>query len=254
MNNSCRARDFLYNLVGPLWQNPSRPELKKPSTRTHRPLGWGDKRFSLKPGADSRYYLTSEYRRSEAHIILRELRDMVSKNSLQHFNHPDLQLSRIRKDETDVRSFVELIKTAEPWWNRVGQLVYCILAPQDIAKDLLKNYKVGKEAYREDRLEKEQPMVNFHDKMKKESLMTFLNINKKQAGYKAKGNQVIVKADRNLFGRMHDHHCSQQSAIHYRGLARPLGPIPWSLRKTNRAGENCVTSRFQSEAFSLYHW
>ena len=95
-----------------LAESQSTRKLKKPSTRTHRPLGRGAKRFSLKPGADSRYYLTSEYRRSEAHIILRELRDMVSKNSLQHFNHPDLQLSRIRKYETDVCSFVELIKNS----------------------------------------------------------------------------------------------------------------------------------------------
>ena len=112
-----------------LAESQSTRKLKKPSTRTHRPLGGGggDKRFSLKPGADSRNYLTSEYRRSEAHIILRELRDMVSKNSLQHFNHPDLQLSRIRKDETDVCSFVELIKNS--WAMMKQSWSTCLLYP-----------------------------------------------------------------------------------------------------------------------------
>ena len=71
----------------------------------------GMKSFSLKPGAVSRYYLTSEYRSSN----LRELRDMVSRNGSQHFNHPDLQLTRIWKDETDVRSFVELMENS--WIN-----------------------------------------------------------------------------------------------------------------------------------------
>jgi len=47
----------------------------------------GTKRFSLKPGAISRYYLMLEYRSS----YLRQVRLMISCENTQHFSHPDLQ-------------------------------------------------------------------------------------------------------------------------------------------------------------------
>ena len=246
MNSSCRARDFLCNVrrSNPFGRIPVDQTIEETINKDTQTPG-GTKGFSLKPGAVSRYYLTSEYRSS----YLRELRDMVSRNSSQHFNHPDLQLTRIRKDETDVRSFVELMENSwiNPLSNDETELVNLstgILAPPDVANDLLKAHKVGKEAYqtfREDRLEKEQPNVKFHDKMKKHNLQTFLNINKKQVGYKAKRNHIILKADRNLFGRMII--IAQSRALSIREvLAHPLEPIQWSLangdgslRKTNKA-------------------
>ena len=63
-------------------------------------------------------------------------------------NHPDLQLSRIHKDEHDIQSLVDLMETS--WINplRHDQVEFTSLstatvAPSDIANDLLKAFKVG---------------------------------------------------------------------------------------------------------------
>lgn len=204
----------------------------------------GTKGFSLKPGAVSRYYLTSEYRSS----YLRELRDIVGTNSSRHLNHPDLHLPRIKKDEADVRAFEDLIENS--WINPLSHdetelvnLSTGILAPPDVASDLLKAHQVGEEAYkefRENRLEGDTPRVKFHSKMEKQNLKTFSNVNKKQTG-KVLRQQIILKADRNLFAHMIIIAQSRKIPIK-EVLAHPLGPLPWSLansdgslRKTNKA-------------------
>ena len=247
MNSSCRVRDFLCNLVGatPLAESQSTRQLKKPSTIKDTQTPGGTKGFILKPGAVSRYYLTSEYRSS----YLRELRVMVSRNGFQHFNHPDLQLTRIRKDETDVRSFVELMENSwiSPLSHDETELVNLstgILAPPDVANDLLKAHKVGKEAYQlSEKIvwRKSNSRWNFTTRWRNRIWRPSSTSIKKQAGYKAKGNHIILKADRNLFGRMII--IAQSRALSIREvLVHPLGPIPWSLangdgflRKTNKA-------------------
>ena len=70
----------------------------------------GTKGFSLKGGAVARYYLTSECRSR----YLQQLRAMIGQQYTD-FNHPDLQMSRIRRDEADVQSLVELMETS--WLN-----------------------------------------------------------------------------------------------------------------------------------------
>ena len=73
-----------------------------------------------------------------------------------------------------------------------------ILAPTNVERDLLNAHKVGQQAYqifREDRLEKDP---SFNDTLKKQKLKTSLNIMRKQAGNKAQGKQIELKADRNL--------------------------------------------------------
>ncbi len=55
--------------------------------------------------------------------------------------------------------------------------------------------------FQERSFEKKPPPVNFHDKTKKQNLKTFAHIQRKHAaGDKAQGKQVVLKADRNLFG------------------------------------------------------
>ena len=49
--------------------------------------------------------------------------------------------------------------------------------------------------FREDRLEKEPPTVNFNDTLKKQKLKTFYNIMRKQACNKAQGKQMELKAN-----------------------------------------------------------
>ncbi len=229
----------------------------------------GTKGFSLKPGAVSRHYMTSEYRSS----YLRQLRDMVGNNSSQHFSHPDLQLSRLRKDEADVNAFVDLMENS--WINPMSHddrelvnLSTGILAPPDVVHDIGEAHAIGEQAYqtfKEDRLEKDPTKVKFHDKMKKQNLKTFLNIKRKQGDGKSQGKQVVLKADRNLFGHMVIIAQSRDLPIK-EVLMHPLGPLPWSLangdgllRKTNKAAlareleKKGVTSRIHSTTFSMYH-
>ena len=69
-------------------------------------MAGGTKGFSLKPGALSRYCLTAEYRSSFLHL----LRDAVGTSKSSSFYHPDLSKSRIKKDERDVKSLIEMLE------------------------------------------------------------------------------------------------------------------------------------------------
>ena len=64
------------------------------------------KRFSLKAGAVSKYYLVAEYRS----IFLRLTKDMLDVNK-SYFHHIDLQSTRIVRDETDVKSLVAKLQS-----------------------------------------------------------------------------------------------------------------------------------------------
>ena len=95
----------------------------------------------------ARYYLTSEYRSR----YLRQLRGMID-HSDSGFSHPDLQFSRIRRDEADVQSLVQLMEKdwLNPFSSDHGQLVSlstATVAPLEIAKDLLQAHRIGEEAY-----------------------------------------------------------------------------------------------------------
>ncbi|KAJ8334734.1 hypothetical protein SKAU_G00403730 [Synaphobranchus kaupii] len=71
----------------------------------------GTKGFSLKTGAVTRYYLTSENRSQ----YLRQLRNMTGNESTGCFSHHDLQKPRIEKYRADVNAFVELMEKS--WWK-----------------------------------------------------------------------------------------------------------------------------------------
>ena len=73
----------------------------------------GTKGFSLKMGAVSKYYLTAEYRT----MYLRKLRNMVNQRDSK-WTHPDIQPTRIRKDQADVESLVDLMENS--WLNPLG--------------------------------------------------------------------------------------------------------------------------------------
>ena len=203
----------------------------------------GTKGFSLKGGAVARYYLTSEYRSR----YLRQLRAMVGQQYTD-FSHPDLQMPRIRRDEADVQSFVQLMETSwlNPFNPEQGELVSlstATAAPPEVAKDLLGAYRIGEDAYqafKEERLGTDSPTTLFHDKMTKKKLRTFSDIRMKPRR-QGLAKEAILKADRKLFGQMilvAENRKLQMSDV----LAHPLGPLPWalasgdgSLRKTNKA-------------------
>ena len=155
----------------------------------------GTKGFSLNPGAISRYYHTAEYRT----MYLRQMREMTGVGGSQ-LDQADLHQPRIQKDEKDVRSLLDLIENS--WINPLSpdpsdivNLSTGILAPEDITDDLLKARRVGEEAYQDfksSRLEQEEPTVKFHDKLPKQKLKTFSNMNKKTVS-SSPGRQEFVR-------------------------------------------------------------
>ena len=107
----------------------------------------GTKGFSLKSGAVQKYYLNAEHRS----LFLRQLREMVGLGG-SRLNHPDLQHSRILKDEADVQSLVNLME--DSWINpfrsdqdSLVNLATAAMAPTEIASDLMKASKVGADAF-----------------------------------------------------------------------------------------------------------
>ena len=190
----------------------------------------------------SRHYLTAEYRA----VYLRTLRDMTGQGSSK-LSHPDLQGPRIRKDEADVKSLIDLMENN--WLNPLSpdesdlvSLSTGTVAPQGVVNDLLRAFEVGEDAYqtfKQTRLDDDPPSVKFHDKMTKQRLKTFSTISTKTS--RIKGQNVDLKADRNLFSQMIL--VAESRSVNMKDvLAHPLGPLPWalanadgSLRKTNKA-------------------
>lgn len=77
--------------------------------------------------------------------------------------------------------------------------------PPDIASDLLQAHQNGEEAYqrfRSERLEKESSTAMFHDKTRKQNLRRFSSITKSDRVNQAQNKELVLKADRNLFGHM----------------------------------------------------
>lgn len=95
--------------------------------------------------------------------------------------------------------------------------------------------------FRSEHLEKESPATKFHDNMRKQNLKTFSSITTSARVKQAQKKEVVLKADRNLFGHMII--ASQSRELHIKDvLAHSLGPLLWalsnpdgSLRKTNKA-------------------
>lgn len=163
------------------------------------------------------------------------------------FVHPDLQPTRIKRDEEDVQAVIHLLETTwiNPFNVSSDQLVSistAIAAPNDVAKDLLEAKKKGTEAYdlfKHERLENSN--VSFFEKITKLKLKTFADVGKKVTVNKGKSTEIILKADRNLFSQMILVAENRQLNL-AEVLAYPLGPLPWALatadgalRKTSKA-------------------
>ena len=107
----------------------------------------GTKRFSLKPGAVSRYYFIAEYMA----VHMRMLRYMIGQDSSK-LPHPDLQGPMIRTDEADIKSLIDLMENN--WLNPLSpdesdlvSLSTGTVTPPEMVKDLLRPFDVGEEAY-----------------------------------------------------------------------------------------------------------
>ncbi|KAL8587495.1 hypothetical protein ACOMHN_000901 [Nucella lapillus] len=141
----------------------------------------GTTKFSLKPGAVSKYYLTAEYRSA----FLTKLRNMVQHNR-RGTDHPDLQKSRLQKDRELVTSVKEtLANWANPFKCNTDlmNIASSTIASKEIAEDLKNAHTKGETDYvtfKRERLESDEPAKKFHDPMKKASLKTFGSAAKKQ--------------------------------------------------------------------------
>ena len=114
------------------------------------------------------------------------------------------------------------------------------MPPMEIAHDLMNASKVGEEAFEAFRTRRlENNTVDVFATMKKQKLKTFSDVYTKKVT--CKGNDIFLKADRNLFG--HIIVVAQTQKLEMKKvLSYPLGPIPLalanadgSLRKTDKA-------------------
>ena len=163
----------------------------------------------------SRYYNTADYRAS----YVRQLRYKVDskRNSLRH---PDFTSSRIIKDEEDV------------WFNLFTSeaLDLCNFSTgaspeKDVVTDILAAREKGDQAsvdFLKKRLSGDRTM-KFFDILPKIRLMSFSTLKSKKIV--AKDKEIMLKAEKNLFGMMTV--ISQSRNLDMKEvLSHPLGPIP----------------------------
>ena len=207
-------------------------------------IAGGIRKYSLKPGAVSRFFLTAEYRSS----FLHQLREVLSIGKTD-CGHVELQNSRIKKDELAVNAVVETLHNwVNPFEAERDELVSLSSAAavtDEITADLTKAEELGEAAYqtfKTERLEANPPIKQFHDTLPKLKLKTFSDMTKKQRKVSANGKQMILKADRKLFGQMILIAQTRKTLSMKEVLTHPLGPVPWSLanedgsiRKTNKS-------------------
>ena len=91
----------------------------------------------------SRYYLVAEYRS----VYLRTLSDMIGRCSSK-LHHPDRQGPRIRKDEADIKSLIDMMEnnwlnTLSPDDSDLVSLSTRSVAPPAMVKDLLRAFEMG---------------------------------------------------------------------------------------------------------------
>ncbi len=201
----------------------------------------GTTRFSVKPGAIKRYYITAQYRSAFLGLI----RDMVQGNKAK-LHHPELQQTRMKSDEEAVSTVVHLIQGwVNPFAEKQGLISISIArtAPRNIASDLMRAHEIGEQSYsafKSQRLEKDPPTKKFHDPVVTNRLKTFNNLCRKKE-VKSNGRVIILKADRSLFG--HIIVMAQGCNLRMEDiLSHRLGPLPWALstpdgllRKTDKA-------------------
>jgi len=81
-------------------------------------------------------------------------------------------------------------------------------------------------------LEPDKSLVKFHDTLKKQKLKTFTSMSKAKTIKKDKGEETVIRADRNLFSRMII--IAEIRQLHMQEvLKHPLGPLPSSLATSN---------------------
>ena len=188
--------------------------------------------------------MTAEYR----NVCLRNLRQMVEVHT-SGVVHADLEPSRIIRDERDVQALLDLLENS--WINPFSCInpfeLVCLstasAAPKNVRDDLIHAKAKGEDAcrsFRENRIETEEPALKFNDRIPKQKLKTFSDM-QRSSGMKTTNREVMIKADQKLFGHM-VLVASSRNLDMREVLKHPLGPLPWSLancdgtmKKTNKS-------------------
>ena len=107
----------------------------------------GTEGFSLKSGAVSKYFLIAEYRS----MFLRQFKEILHLGTPATLQHTDLQASRIKRDEDDVKLMMSMLEGS--WINPLKgeeQNLVCLstskLATPEIENDLLQAEAFGEKA------------------------------------------------------------------------------------------------------------
>ena len=169
-----------------------------------------------------------------------QLRQEISFQGSVITKHTDLEKTRIKRDESDVASMVDLLGNnwTNPFGNDPSDLHWGVASP-DVSTDLLAAREKVVYAYKEFEQQRIQNGDCFHDPIKKIKLKTFTAMKSKPAIRKTKA--IVMKADRRLFGNMVLIAQSRKQEMRD-VLSHPLGPLPWALsngddtmKKTNKA-------------------
>jgi hypothetical protein len=188
----------------------------------------GTRGFSTKQGAVSKFYLTAEHR-AEA---LRQLRELISLQTSS--GHPDLQSTRIRKDQSDESAILEMLENnlTNPFENADLVIISTgIAAPTAMCTDMLKATDKGEEAFMLFSTKLESG-TGFYEPIKKLKLKTFADLQKSTV-VKGHDKEVIMKADKQVFGQIvliaENRKLDMKDVLSY-----PHGAKPWSLANGDR--------------------
>ena len=199
-------------------------------------------RYILDPQNIAKLYLTAEHRVA----ALRQLRETILIKNSTYFNHPDLMDKRIYKDESDIAAVVDLLEN--DWTNPVDKdpsvaISTGAAATPEVSNDLLHALQKGEEAYQIFQEKHLQEGKGFRDTIKKMNLKRLGEAKSKRV--KGTNREIILKADRRLFGTMiliAKNRKLDMHAVFY----HPLGPLPWSLARwyyeENQQISSCKTS------------
>ena len=211
--------------------------------------------FSLRKGAVQRRMLTAHSRAALAD----KCRVMVSIDGDQDKVHKETGCTCMQRDEADVTSVMEVVGNwCDPFQpsDELTSLGSRYVAEESLKCDLLGAKEKGSNAlvsFLTDHLQTNN--VGFYETLSNLKLGTFRDVQKK-ASVRARGRNLILRADRNLFARLLVIGQSRQMDLrellkHELGLfPRSLASVDGSMAKTNKAalsklledGVQCLTN------------
>lgn len=180
--------------------------------------------FSLKKGAVRRWLITAHVRAA----ITDKCRAMANMNDHQT-EHKEMTQARMLKDETAVREATNVISSWGNPFEPSSDLVSLgsgVVASQSLKEDLLNAKEKGHSellSFVRERLQSQTK--DFFATLPRLKLKTFTSVKKAS---RVQGKEVMVQADRNLFGRLLV--VAQTREMNMKDvLSHELGPLPWSL-------------------------